>query len=360
MINDLEDKVKWYCEECQKSVEGMQEENKELKQENIQVRKENQDLKDYIEILKDKIDKVEERLERQESKMEKEIDRRINKIISKKEDQILKKVNEAHLKYEEHLRDQVKQLGAHTAAEIKKLEQRNKQQKLGENELEHIKKDVVEKCVLEIDQKKKQEERDELEVKKTKDSQIKNIETKLESLEKEKRKKNRVIYNLQESNKTEAGQRYDEDRANIQKIFTQELLRDGFKVERIIRLGKRTEGRRRPTLVEMRNENEKMDILINAKKLRHSVEYPKLYINKDLTFDERMNEKQLRDQLKEKRDNGETGYTIRNGKLVNKRNNLQADENNNDIPQPFDYIVTDEELGAVGGGARRKTTGNFQ
>lgn len=373
MLNELENKVKWYCEDCSELVSGMQQENNELKREKEILKKQNQNLMKYMEQLIELKDDIEQMEERLESKIDIKVDKRLNKAIAKKEEQILKKVNDAHLRYEEHLRDQLKQLGSDTATEIRKLEQKNKQQKLEAGELEHIKRQVVDKCVQEIDQKKKQDESDELEMKKTKESQMRNIETKLESLEKEKRKKNLVIYNLQESNKTEPSQRYNEDREHIQKIFTQELLRDGFRVERIIRLGKKTEGNRRPTLVVMRSEEEKMDVLVNAKRMRHSTDYPKLYINKDLTVSERMKEKQLREQLREKRNKGETGYTIKKGKLINKPSgmSLGRDENNNEVSTNNDVAEDggngevstnsadlEEERGAVGG-ARRKTTGNF-
>lgn len=365
MLSELEDKVKWYCDRCYKHVDGVQQENAEMKQENIFLKKQNQELTVCVEHLKEEMRKMEKKLDSLEGRLDSKIDRRINNVLAKKEENILRKVNEAHLKYEEHLRVQVKQLGMDTAAEIRKSEQRYKQQKFETDQLEHIKKEVMEGCLnalKELNQKEEQDEGKELETSKTKDRQMKDIAVKLENLERGNRKNNLVIYNLQESSKMGAGQRYEEDRKHIQKIFTQELLRDGFSIERITRLGKRTEEGRRPILVEMRTEKEKMDILVNAKRMRNSVEYPKLYINKDLTVNERIKEKQLREQLRDRRNNGEKDCIIRNGKIVSRSSNLSSqdtDENNNsEVPVPTNFEVPEDEEGAVGG-ARRKTTRNF-
>lgn len=96
-----------------------------------------------------------------------------------------------------------------------------------------------------------------------------------------------------------------------------------------------------------------MDILVHAKEMRHSTEYPKLYINRDLTADERLKEKNLRDQLREKRREGQNDYIIRNGRIVNKQNENMVNANHT---KNGDSMVE----GAVGIGARRKTGGNFQ
>lgn len=391
MLNRLEEKVKWYCEECCGVVEGMQEENKELIRENVHLKELNQELSNYLKQLEEKVEKIEERMDRRfnkvvterieeaissdylkqlkekvdtiEEKMDqgfnREITERIEEAISRKEGQILEKVNDAHLKYEEHIREQVKQLGMRTTAEIRGLEQKTRQKKLEKGEFEHIQREVVDKCVREIDRKREQEGKSEQEARKANDNQMKDIETKLEILEKEKRKKNLIIYNLIESDKEDARERYMEDREHIKNIFTEELLQGDYGVERLVRLGKRNSEQRRPLLVEMKTEKEKMDILVNAKRLRHSVLYPRLYVNRDLTASERKKEKELRDQLREKRNNGENHFTIRRGKIVNKPTSMLRDENNNnDIA--IDGAAEEQREGAVGGGARRKTVTNFQ
>ena len=68
--------------------------------------------------------------------------------------------------------------------------------------------------------------------------------------------------------------------------------------DKLIRLGKRMEGRRRPLLIKLKEEEEKKGILQNAKKLRNSSKYPRVYIGRDQTRDETEREKLLRQESK--------------------------------------------------------------
>ena len=354
MINAMEEKVKWYCLRCSEGVEKIQKENVELKELNSQLKIQNQELKQFVEQLGDRISEIERNME---LKIEKMISKKFEEAIFVREKQIFQKLEEEQQKYDEHHRVQVKNLGVETVAEIRNLEAKFKQQNLGAENIEQIQKKVMENCIHEITQKKllRIEQHNEINDNNSKvnGSQIRDIEVKLEKLEKEKRKNNLIIYNLQESDSKVPLQRYRDDEIHMKKIFEQELHRKNFNIVKIIRLGRKTEDVRRPTLVELGSEKEKMDILVHAKEMRHSTEYPKLYINRDLTADERLKEKNLRDQLREKRREGQNDYIIRNGRIVNKQNENMVNANHT---KNGDSMVE----GAVGIGARRKTGGNFQ
>ncbi|KAK4321297.1 hypothetical protein Pmani_007873 [Petrolisthes manimaculis] len=71
-------------------------------------------------------------------------------------------------------------------------------------------------------------------------------------------------------------------------------------------------------LVELRDENEKWSIINNARNLKYETdpEKKKIGISKDLTREEREVEKRAREDLQEKRRNGEQGWYVKNGTLL--------------------------------------------
>ncbi|XP_068235814.1 uncharacterized protein PF3D7_1120000-like [Palaemon carinicauda] len=147
----------------------------------------------------------------------------------------------------------------------------------------------------------------------------------LQELEEEEEKRRRVcnlvIYNVPESEREEAEERKTEDTNWCQDIFRNSLELDQIEMEQVIRLGKRNEGGRgrpRPVLIKFKNEEMKWKILKSAKKLKHEQNPLKkrVGITKDMTKKEREAMAKLREELKEKQDNGENGWMIKNGKLL--------------------------------------------
>ena len=61
------------------------------------------------------------------------------------------------------------------------------------------------------------------------------------------------------------------------------------------------------------------NILRNAKVLRNSSSYKKVFISPDLTPKERATNKQLLEELRHRRQQGETNLIIRRGKIVLKQ-----------------------------------------
>ncbi|KAK4328212.1 hypothetical protein Pmani_001332 [Petrolisthes manimaculis] len=152
-------------------------------------------------------------------------------------------------------------------------------------------------------------------VQKTAEVVIRHIE---EKEKREKRKKNIVLYNVPESSQNEVQSRIDEDLSRCNDLFENSLKVRECKIERVLRLGRpREDNRNRPMLVQLRSEDEKWSILTSAKNLKHETnpEKKKIGISKDLTKEERDAEKRVRQELYEKRSNGEQGWYVKNGKL---------------------------------------------
>ena len=88
----------------------------------------------------------------------------------------------------------------------------------------------------------------------------------------------------------------------------------------MVRLGKR-KGREtdspRPMLIKLKNEEEKWKILRNAKNLKNENNPHKrrVGITKDLTREEREQNRKLREMIKEKKAEGQEGWFIKNGEL---------------------------------------------
>ena len=84
------------------------------------------------------------------------------------------------------------------------------------------------------------------------------------------------------------------------------------------RLGQFNESRVRLLKVEVRNLPLKRSILSNAKKLYNasSEQLCKVYITPDLSYQERMHQKNLRSELQRRKDAGESDLVICRGQIV--------------------------------------------
>ena len=134
-------------------------------------------------------------------------------------------------------------------------------------------------------------------------------------LDKEKRKKNIVVHNLPESNADTHADRMAEDKEKFSQLVKDEFhLR--VSVSNSFRVGRALPGKHRLLIVTLDNEETKWDIIRLAPQLRNSELWPRVYLSPDLTKSEREEGKKLRDELKRRRDGGETNLTIRNCKIV--------------------------------------------
>ena len=154
-----------------------------------------------------------------------------------------------------------------------------------------------------------------------------------ETLERERRKCNVVVHNLPESQTESSKARLDEDIRNVMDIIKDEL-HIYARVVSAFRVGQRQRDRPRLLIVKFETEASKWDVVRYARHLQHSHKWSNIYINPDLTKDERQAGKQLRQELDQRRKNGEKDLVIRNKKIIqvkgsdeNYRNRLETRQN---------------------------------
>ena len=143
----------------------------------------------------------------------------------------------------------------------------------------------------------------------------------MEKEEREKRRNNLIIFNLPESNKNQGQERVKEDADRCEYVFGGALGVEEYSFDKVIRLGKKQEGRNRPTLVRMTEEHSKWSVIARGKQLRQSEDdvIKSLIIVPDLTEKQREEETQLRQELKRRRENGEM-CIIKRGRIVSQEN----------------------------------------
>ena len=143
-----------------------------------------------------------------------------------------------------------------------------------------------------------------------------------ESRERYLKRNNLIMYNVPESNRENAKSRIEDDHHICEKIFREDLNEQNFHIEEIIRLGKSNlENHTRSVLVKVYNEKEKWRIIGKAKNLQYSEYFNNVYITKDMTVKERSENKTLRIELKERRENGED-VLIKNEEIVRRKREI--------------------------------------
>ena len=131
-----------------------------------------------------------------------------------------------------------------------------------EVEIEKLKKEIVEKGMEEWKRVGGNDER-----------KMKEIEDKIEILERDRRGKNVVVFNLPECESAHSEERYSFDESKCGELFTNGMKMQDLTVEKLIRLGKRQEGKTRPLLVKLSNEEDRKNVVQKAKILRNTIDY---------------------------------------------------------------------------------------
>ena len=150
-----------------------------------------------------------------------------------------------------------------------------------------------------------------------------------EKLEKERRKLNLIFVNVKES-VGEKEEKVKKEIETVQELLTKILPESDLTditVKNPVRLGGANLGNK-PRLLRMEvdSEESKWKILRNAARLNTGKDWSdpsRQYINLDYTAKERELNKVLRAELKQKKDDGETGWRIRNFKVVKVTENKQ-------------------------------------
>ena len=133
--------------------------------------------------------------------------------------------------------------------------------------------------------------------------------------DRERCKLNLIFHKIPES--TDTTKRREDDKKFVSNVI-KEIGVDNPDIINTTRLGQFNESRVRLLKVEVRNLPLKRSILSNAKKLRNasSEQLRKVYITPDLSYQERMHQKNLRSELQRCKDAGESDLVIHRGQIV--------------------------------------------
>lgn len=145
-----------------------------------------------------------------------------------------------------------------------------------------------------------------------------------EQNEMKSREKNIIMFGLELATGKESEKVKEIDLDKVRGIFN-ELEVNDVQIRQVRRLNSKNEGKPGPIIVELKESKERWRVLKEAKKLRNSEKFSKVFIAADLTLTQREVQRELLNERKRKneqliKDNGgQTGdffYGIRNNKVV--------------------------------------------
>ena len=134
-------------------------------------------------------------------------------------------------------------------------------------------------------------------------------------LDKEKRKLNVVIHNLPETEAESLTDRAQSDQEQFRDLV-KDCFRMNIRTSRSFRAGKKIDGKPRLLIITLENIETKLELLKMAPQLRHHERGKNIFVTPDLTREEREEGKKLREELKARRQAGESNITIRRGRIV--------------------------------------------
>ena len=146
------------------------------------------------------------------------------------------------------------------------------------------------------------------------------------------KRKNIIISNLPETLSGSVQDRKKDDRNLVQEV-AKELDLLPFDIKEVQRIGKIDSKRPRLLCVTCSDESSKHNLLRSGKHLRNSRKFKHCYINPDMTLIQRENNRKLRKELNEKRQQS-LDVVIRNGRVV-LRQDLPASGNGKNFHQGF-------------------------
>ncbi|CAF1086701.1 unnamed protein product [Brachionus calyciflorus] len=154
-----------------------------------------------------------------------------------------------------------------------------------------------------------------------------------EMSEREKRKKNLIIVGIEELDGNNENEKKNHDNYKINEILTVMKI-DKKRVKEVIRFkSKHNHGKTAPILIKVDSEETKFKILKNSKELRNNSNFNKTFINLDLTPAERLEQKVLRDERKQKneQEGNNSGYywAIHNFLKITPENENKVNETEN-------------------------------
>ena len=132
--------------------------------------------------------------------------------------------------------------------------------------------------------------------------------------ERQRRQPNLIISGIPERQSGNSEERKAHDKEHVNDLLS-ELHVSDVTFKTTYRIGKPEKNRNRLLRVICHDKEDKMEILKKATKLRDSKHFKKTYINPDLTPMQQLQQKELRQELKRRRDANER-VIIRHGKIV--------------------------------------------
>ena len=130
-----------------------------------------------------------------------------------------------------------------------------------------------------------------------------------------------IVTGLSESTSGSLEERKRHDSNLIDEIVTV-LKCDDFKPEDVTRIGKISSTRPRLLRLKCTDSNARKILLVKSKELTRSQKFKQVYINPDLTHSQRERNRELREELKRRREQGEN-VKIRYNKVVDANVNKQ-------------------------------------
>ena len=139
-----------------------------------------------------------------------------------------------------------------------------------------------------------------------------------ESRDQAGRERNVILHNVPESHSDEVKDRVAHDFEQTKLVLQHLNVPDAVVVDKPVRLGKRGGGKPRLMRISFADKNAKKSVLSHATKLRESSDavLRNVYVTPDLTYQQRVANKKLRDELQRRKDAGESNLKISRGQIV--------------------------------------------
>ena len=146
--------------------------------------------------------------------------------------------------------------------------------------------------------------------------------------ERENRANNIIMHGIDKSNEEDGADRTREDWETIKQVLTEIGIEEQPGDQTTMkRLGERTEDKKRPILISLKDKRMKQEIITKARKLKDSEKFKQVGISHDLTKIQREELKNLREEAR-KKSTEETTYIVigppERRKIVAKKDRTQA------------------------------------
>lgn len=136
-------------------------------------------------------------------------------------------------------------------------------------------------------------------------NELKNVKNQIQRLEKKEREKNIVIKGLKETeNEEKTGE-------IVEEMLKKDLNLSDIRIRKVERIGAKISGRTRPIIIALENKEDKLTILKCKKKLKGTT----IYLDDDLTREERERKKKLLRIVWEERKKNKNAY-LRGDRIV--------------------------------------------